>query len=167
MKKELFTDDEEKKGEQSPAEVPSEEVEAQKEEESELEALRKKNAELTSELEERKKLTERLEGEIDEFSELFPDVALSEIPDSVWDEVKRGLPLSAAYSRHERKRFLDEKKASEINNSARELSSGALGKAEDYYYTPDEVRKMSSAEVKKNYSHIISSMKRLELKERN
>ncbi|MBE6538493.1 MAG: hypothetical protein E7671_03405 [Ruminococcaceae bacterium] len=160
MKKKLLTEDEEKKKEESHPEEPFSKEESPKEEESELETLRRKNAELTSELEERKKLTQRLEGEIGEFSELFPDVSLSEVPSEVWDEVKRGIPLTASYSKHERKRILNEKKASEINNSARELSSGALGKSEEYYYTPDEVRKMSAAEVKKNYSHIISSMKR-------
>ena len=128
--------------------------------EGELEELRRKNEELTRELEERRSMSGRLESEIYEFSEMFPDVALVEIPESIWAEVKSGLPLSAAYARHERKRALGEKKAAEANNAAREGSSGSVSGTPDYYYTADEVRKMSASEVKKNYSHIINSMKR-------
>ena len=127
--------------------------------ESEIETLRKQNEELMRELEERKKLTSRLESEISEFSDMFPDVPLGDIPDSVWAEVKSGLPLSAAYARHERKRVLEEKRAEKVNNTARESSSGSVSGSTDYYYTADQVRKMSASEVKKNYSHIINSMK--------
>lgn len=127
--------------------------------ESEIETLRKQNEELMRELEERKKLTSRLESEISEFSDMFPDVPLGDIPDGVWAEVKSGLPLSAAYARHERKRVIEEKRAEKANNSARESSSGSVSGSTDYYYTADQVRKMSASEVKKNYSHIINSMK--------
>ena len=128
-------------------------------EENELEKLRKENKALSEELEQRKKLSERLEEEISEFSEMFPQIPLSEVPDEIWAEVKKGLPLSAAFARHEKKRTQNEARVKEVNENARERSSGAMSGAEDYYYTPDEVKRMSSAEVKKNYSHIISSMK--------
>ncbi|MBQ8207863.1 MAG: hypothetical protein IJZ89_03915 [Clostridia bacterium] len=143
---------------------PEAETEAAEEtaeiQENELQELRRKNDELRRELEERKALSGRLESEISEFSEMFPDVALTDIPESIWAEVKSGLPLSAAYARHERKRVLGEKRAAEINNTVRESSSGSVSGTPDYYYTAEEVRKMSAAEVKKNYSHIINSMKR-------
>ncbi len=129
------------------------------EEISELEALKAQNAELRKALEERKSISERLEGEIGEFSEMFPDVPLSEIPDEIWNEVKKGLPLSASYARHERKRTLSQMKADEANKNAIEKSSGSVTGASDHYFTADQVRKMTAAEVKKNYSHIINSMK--------
>jgi hypothetical protein len=129
------------------------------EELSELDALKARNAELEKALEERKSISERLEGEISEFSEMFPDVPLSEIPDEIWNEVKMGLPLSASYARHERKRTLSQKKAEEANKNAIEKSSGSVTGTSDHYFTADQVRKMSAAEVKKNYSHIINSMK--------
>lgn len=150
----------------SPAsEVESEEQGMQVEDkqstlEEELKELRRKNEELEREILQRKALGERLEREISEFSDIFPETALSEVPDDVWSEVKRGLPLSAAYARHERKRTIGERKITEANTAARDLSSGPIKNGGgDYYYTPDEVRKMSAAEVKKNYSHIINSMK--------
>lgn len=128
--------------------------------EEELKELRKKNEELEREISQRKAMSERLEREISEFSDIFPETALSEIPDDVWTEVKSGLPLSAAYARHERKRTMGERKIAQANTVARDLSSGPIKNGGgDYYYTPDEVRKMSAAEVKKNYSHIINSMK--------
>lgn len=125
----------------------------------ELEELRQKNEELTRALEERRNFSQRLEGEIEDFSEMFPDVPLAEIPDEIWAEVKGGLPLSAAYARHERRLALTKKHTETVNEAAREGSSGALGARTEYYYSPDEVRKMTASEVKKNYSHIISSMK--------
>lgn len=134
--------------------------EKNEQQESELEALRRQNEDLKRELEERKTLSGRLETEISEFSEMFPEVALTDIPESIWAEVKSGLPLSAAYARHERKRTLGEKRAAEANDTARDNSSGSVTGTPDYYYSAEEVRKMSAAEVKKNYSHIINSMKR-------
>lgn len=125
----------------------------------ELTLLRKQNEELKREIEERKSLGERLENEISEFSEMFPDVPLKDIPENIWEEVKRGLPLSAAFARHERKRVLGEMRAAEVNNASKEGSSGSVSGTTDYYYTAEEVRKMSASEVKKNYSHIINSMK--------
>ena len=129
------------------------------EETSELETLKARNAELEKALEERKSISERLEAEIGEFSEMFPDVPISEIPDEIWNEVKKGLPLSASYARHERKRALSKMKADEVNKNAAEKSSGSVSGTSDHYFTADQVRKMSAAEVKKNYSHIINSMK--------
>ncbi len=129
------------------------------EETNELEILRARNEELEKALEERKRISERLDGEISEFSEMFPDVPLSEIPDEIWNEVKKGLPLSASYARHERKRTLSQKKADEANKNAIEKSSGSVTGTSDHYFTADQVKKMSAAEVKKNYSHIINSMK--------
>ena len=126
---------------------------------SELEALKARNAELEKALEERKSISARLESEISEFSEMFPDVPLSEIPDEIWEEVKGGLPLSASYARHERKRSLSQRKAEEANKNALEKSSGSVTGTSEHYFTAEQVRKMSAAEVKKNYSHIINSMK--------
>lgn len=126
---------------------------------AELEALKLENSALLKELEERKSLTMRLEGEIGEFSEMFPEVSLSEIPEEIWNEVKRGLPLSASYARHERRISLARKKAAEINTAMREMSSGSISGGSDRYLSPEEVRKMTPVQVKENYTHIINSMK--------
>ncbi|MEE0968465.1 MAG: hypothetical protein U0M06_03745 [Clostridia bacterium] len=135
------------------------EIRPKEQDKNEIEELRRKNEQLTRELEEIKKQSSRLEKEISEFSEMFPDIPLSEIPDEIWSEVKKGLPLSASYARHERKRTNAEKRANDANAAARELTSGSIGRSEENYYSPEDVRKMSASEVKKNYSHIINSMK--------
>lgn len=46
--------------------------------------------------------TERLERELIEFGEFFPDVKLSAIPQSVWEEVKKGISLSEAFARYKK-----------------------------------------------------------------
>ncbi len=137
-----------------------EKQDADKQTESEIEQLRRQNEELARALEERKSISGRLEAEISEFSEMFPDVPLARIPEDIWAEVKAGLPLSASYARHERRRTLAEQSVEKANNAAREASSGSVTSSPDYYFTADEVRKMSSSEVKKNYSKIINSMKK-------
>ncbi len=137
----------------------NEELHEEKDVSAELEALKFENSALLKELEERKNLSMRLENEIGEFSEMFPEVSLSEIPEKIWNEVKRGLPLSASYARHERRISLARKKAAEINNAAREMSSGSISGGSDNYLSPEEVRKMTPGQVKENYTHIINSMK--------
>ncbi len=140
-------------------EIMTGEIEKNEDQPDELEMLRARNAELEKEIADRKGLSMRLEKEISEFSEMFPDVPLTEIPDDIWDEVKRGLPLSASYARHERKRQIAQRKADEANKNAMEKSSGSVSGTTDHYFTADQVRKMTASEVKKNYSHIINSMK--------
>lgn len=140
-------------------EIMTGEIEKIEDKPDELEMLRARNAELEKEIADRKGLSMRLEKEISEFSEMFPDVPLTEIPDDIWDEVKRGLPLSASYARHERKRQIAQRKADEANKNAMEKSSGSVSGTTDHYFTADQVRKMTASEVKKNYSHIINSMK--------
>ncbi len=131
------------------------------EDESDFEMLKRENEELRAELEGRKKLGERLENEISEFSEMFPDVPLSEVPEEIWAEVKKGLPLSAAYARHEKRTTENKRRINEANSHAREKSGGSLqNDGGEGWYSPEDVRKMSASEVKKNYSKIISSMKR-------
>lgn len=147
------------------AKIPSEEKadgDAEKaSEKSELEELREKNASLIRELDERKKADERMKTEMGEFSELFPDVSLDEVPSEIWDEVKSGIPLSAAYARHERKVKNAKSEAERANGAFAEKSAGAINArgTEKYYFSPSDVKKMSASEVKENYTVILNSMK--------
>ena len=130
-------------------------------EKSELEELREKNASLMRELDERKKADERMRTETEEFSELFPDVSLDEVPSGIWDEVQKGIPLSAAYARHERKVKNAKSEIERTNGVFAEKSAGAINArgTENYYFSPSDVRKMSASEVKENYNVILNSMK--------
>ena len=122
-------------------------------------ALKNELAELRQRLEAEKALYGRLYAESSEFSELFPGVALSAIPESVWECAKKGAPLSAAYALYEKRLAIAKEKAEDVNSKNKELSSGSLSSTKnEEYFTPDEVRAMSAAQVKANYSKIINSM---------
>lgn len=122
-------------------------------------ALKNELAELRQRLEAEKALYGRLYAESSEFSELFPGVTLSAIPESVWECAKKGAPLSAAYALYEKRLAIAKEKAEDVNSKNKELSSGSLSSTKnEEYFTPDEVRAMSAAQVKANYSKIINSM---------
>ena len=145
---------------QTQDDIPTTEQEAVAEE-SEAELLRKELDTLRAELEEKNKTFERMSREIGEFSEIFPEKSVNSIPDSVWESVKAGIPLAAAYALYERKNTVRADTASRINERNGEISTGAVGRATtENFYTPDEVRAMSRTEVRKNYSKIIESMKK-------
>ena len=136
----------------------SEKVAEQNEREAIL-ALKNELAELRQRLEAEKALYGRLYAESSEFSELFPGVTLSAIPESVWECAKKGAPLSAAYALYEKRLAIAKEKAEDVNSKNKELSSGSLSSTKnEEYFTPDEVRAMSAAQVKANYSKIINSM---------
>ena len=127
----------------------------------EIDALREELMLLRAELEEKKNELERLGKEISEFSELFPNEQISSLPDSVWERVKEGVPLAAAYALFKRKAELRAEQASITNQKNNKMSTGAIGRdTTDSFYTPDEVRAMSRSEIKKNYSKILDSMKK-------
>ena len=136
-------------------------VEVEPSEEDELAALREELCRLRAELEEKKSSLERLGKEISEFSELFPNEPLTALPDSVWESVRSGIPLAAAYALYRRKTELRIEKANATNRKNSEMSTGAIGRdTTENFYTPDEVRAMSRSEIKKNYSKILDSMKK-------
>lgn len=117
---------------------------------TEAEALR---AELAAE--------RRVSVELREFCTLYPETPTEAIPDTVWDKVKGGIPLAAAYALHERRQLCAKQAAEAAQNTARARSSGALeGGPGEMPYTPAEVRAMSPEEVRRNYTAIIASMKR-------
>lgn len=98
-------------------------------------------------------------GELEEFGRLYPDTALDDIPDEVWEKVGGGLPLSAAFAVYERERFLLESFAKEVNDRNSALSAGNAGSSpKSDYFSPDEVRAMSHKEVRENYANIRRSM---------
>ena len=95
----------------------------------------------------------------DEFRTLYPALAESDIPDAVWDEVRGGLPLAAAYALWERREQVRRSTAEQVN---RKNASGAWGRADtaaEDFLSPDEVRSMSPREVRENYARIMESMK--------
>ena len=114
-----------------------------------------------SELEAAKKEQERMLGEISDLHALFPEADLEEIPESVWESVKKGCSLPAAYALYQRRAQAEAERIAKINSKNASSSPGTAGKnTANEYFSPDEVRKMSSAEVHANYSKIKESMKK-------
>ena len=114
---------------------------------------------LKKELDESRAFYGRLEAECYEFSELYPSVPLSTLPDSIWQSVKNGVPLAAAYALEESRTALASMRAEAINGENRNMSSGSLkNDSRRDYFTPEQVRAMSAAEVRANYTKIINSM---------
>jgi len=125
-----------------------------------LEQLRAELTKVREELAEQKAFWERVGNECAEFCELFPTVSLAALPDGVWKDVGRGIPLAAAYALSERRRAVTEAAAKKSNAENRQRSSGALCATEEGYFSPAEVRAMSRDEVRKNYQNIMYSMQK-------
>lgn len=127
----------------------------------EVKALKEKIAALEDQLNEKSEKYERMSRELGEFSELFGETNILTIPDEVWQSVRGGVPLAAAYALYEKQMSKRALEAEIVNQKNRNLSTGSIGKsAEEGFYTPDEVRAMSRGEVRKNYSKIIESMQK-------
>ncbi len=129
----------------------------------ELALLREELALLRAELHSREQLdraNERMRNELAEFCEYFPQTELSEIPDDIWEKVKRGGSLSSAYALHLRKSELERQRVGDFNKKNRQMSAGSLDSGDgEQYFSPSEVRKMTPAQVKKNYDVIMESMR--------
>ena len=128
--------------------------------EERLELLRGELNTLRRELAARDAFFGRIGGECEEFRSLYPDTPLSAIPDSVWESVRGGIPIAAAYALAEKKRQLTEEKASQINLENAKRSTGSLERTETSYFSPTEVRAMTPRQVRDNYQKIMLSMQK-------
>ncbi len=129
--------------------------------ETELEKLRAEVQRLTEELDRKSAEAERVASQISELYELFPDTDVSRIPDEVWESVREGNSLAAAYALHAKKQQQREQNAKAVNDRNAALSAGHAGSGTtNEYFTPDEVRAMSRGEVRANYTKILESMKK-------
>lgn len=115
----------------------------------------------------------RVNDEITEFSSQYPDVNVSELFENEGfmdfaGEYLGKVPLTVAYSMYQKSASFKQaqndaitKKATQLANS--QVSVGALssaGKAEDGYFTKEQVEKMTQAEVDKNLDKIKESMRK-------
>lgn len=140
----------------------------QRKEKKEQKENKASNASFSELTEEQKQA--RVNEEITEFSSQYPDVNVSELfeNESFMDfagEYLGKVSLSVAYGMYQKSASFKQaqndaitKKATQLANS--QASVGALstaGKAEDGYFTKEQVLKMSPAEIKKNYEKIRES----------
>ena len=133
---------------------------AQSPQEDGLEQLRGELIRLKNELAARDEMLTRIGTECEEFRQLYPEKTLSDLSDGVWEDVRRGVPIAAAFALAERRRQLTEQKAAESNLVNGRRSAGAINGTENEYFSPAEVRAMSQAEVRDNYQKIMRSMQK-------
>ncbi len=126
---------------------------------SELAELRSQLNSLRDELTRERAFWARLGAECEEFQTLYPDTPLSDLTDGVWEDVRRGIPISAAFALAEKRRNHTLSLAQKSNLENKQRSSGALRATESDYFSPNEVRAMSRDEIRQNYQKIMSSMK--------
>lgn len=132
-----------------------------KPEEERILALKQEIQALKLALQEAESLNQRISEELGEFHLLFPETEIQALPESVWEQVKNGIPLSAAYALYEKKRVAAEMRATRVNLQNAAMSSGSAGKnTSSEYFSPDEVRSMSQEEVRRHYTKILESMKK-------
>lgn len=133
------------------------------EEKSELDLLKEELESLRGEIARRDALDEsnkRMLRECEEFKEYFPNSELSSVPDEVWESVKGGVPLAAAYALYARREELHRSRIDEFNQRNKLMSAGSVKRGgEERFYSPSEVRSMTREQVKSNYTDIIESMR--------
>ena len=104
---------------------------------------------------------EAIAKQINEFSELFPNITIKSIPDEVWETVKQGNSLAAAYSIYEKRITEAARRIELINQKNAEKAAGIAGKnLTQEFFSIDDVRKMSPSEVRANYAKIRRSMEK-------
>ena len=106
--------------------------------------------------------TARYASEMREFKDLYPDVDTKNIPQSVFDEVAKGVDLSSAYAKYERKAAIAKAKAEKANAVNAKTSAPKItdDKKTEKYFTMDEIAKMSQTEIRDNYDAVIRSLGR-------
>ena len=136
--------------EESPNEAPA------KPEADELSTLRAALAEKEEALARLSAQQERYATEFAEFRREFPEVPLGKVDDGVWEMVRGGVPLAAAYALAEHRASKQAQRPRRETVSWHSLSGGT----DEGLFTPSEVRAMSGREVRLHYDRILESMKR-------
>ena len=126
---------------------------------NESDALREELDSLKRAMDERRSMEERAMRELDEFNRLYPEANVDTLDEGVWQRVRDGLPLSAAYAVFQREQELLLDLANQVNHRNASLSAGSAGAPpRQEYFSPDEVKGMSGEEVRQNYASIRRSM---------
>lgn len=147
------------KTEEAPSQEPDELSLIKAEKEAIIAELEEAKAKLHAREEEDRAMA-RINSEISEFKVYFPEAELTEIPDGVWESVKKGANLSASFALHLRKNELERERIDGFNKKNRQLSAGSLISREgEGYYSRAEVLKMSREQVRAHYDDIVESMR--------
>ncbi len=112
--------------------------------------------------EETKDPGERMKEDVELFHSLFPEVKGESIPQEVWDRVEKGESLAASYALFAVQQYREEEKIRKINeeNDKKAPPRIQAGAADENYFSPEAVKKMTRSEIKENYDKILSSMEK-------
>ncbi len=112
--------------------------------------------------EETKDPGEWMQEDVELFHTLFPEVKGEDIPQEVWDRVERGESLAASYALFAVQKYREEEKIRKINeeNDKKAPPRIQAGAADENYFSPEAVKKMTRSEIKENYDKILSSMEK-------
>lgn len=103
---------------------------------------------------------DRMKEDIRTLRTLFPALTPEEIPEEVWQKVSEGESLAAAYALHFLKQLKEKERIEKHNleNEKKALPRLKSDRASEEYYSPETVRAMSPAEVRRHYAAILKSM---------
>ncbi len=98
--------------------------------------------------------------DIKRLKETFPDIKQEDIPNEVWESVKKGESLSGAYALYFVKQLKAKADIERINELNRKKAPPKIKHdgGDETYFSPEEVRSMSEAQVRKHYNAILASM---------
>lgn len=101
----------------------------------------------------------RLDTELFEFTEMFPDTDLDDIPDTVWQRVKEGVTLAGAYGEYVKQIEESKALAKRANEKNKGVTPGPVAASgRKAVFTARDVQKMTKEQVKKHYAEILESM---------
>lgn len=107
-----------------------------------------------------KKTNEEMSKDVSRFREIFTDVSADSIPDTVWDDVANGVPLTYAYALYEAESNRINARAESVNARNGNIDAFAVQNgASEPVFTKEQVEKMSGRDVRTNYKSILKAMK--------
>lgn len=100
-----------------------------------------------------------LTEEVKTFRRLFPDVTAEDIPETVWADMEKGIPLAYAFAYHSLAEGKNGTYADSVNARNTETSPPPVGeRADEGEISMEEVEAMSPRAVKSNFSRILRSI---------
>ena len=105
---------------------------------------------------------DKLRADVSELLELFPKLKAKAIPDEVWDRVREGDSLCAAYCLWTVKNAKEQLRIRDVNDkTARTAPPPVSDKGEgEAFFSRETVKNMSPEQVRKNFKAILDSMDR-------
>lgn len=100
-----------------------------------------------------------LAEEVKQFRTLFPDVAAEDIPETVWADMEKGIPLAYSYAFYALTEGKNSAYAGDVNRRNTEVSPPPMGEGTDEgELSMEEVEAMSPRAIKNNFSRILRSI---------